>query len=271
MKKNIKFYLIISFGWTWSLWITSYLISNHIGHKLVTDIDIFNMIPRFINSKGLLPQIIFALAVFGPMIGYFCSKSKKSFWGKSKTEFILLAIIFPIVMILPTIVLSLIFRQFSNLAISLHTILAIIIYFVSNLITSGTEEFGWRGYLYPVLKEKNSTFWDTAWKGGIIWAIWHFPLMFILYIGQGPFVLLPSLIGFTAGIVAMNYITNFIYEKSNSVFLSMVLHAINNTASFAVMLFFPKTSFLFLSSVMAWAIVAYIEKKYKLNTENNNL
>lgn len=269
MNKDSKCYLIISFGWTWSLWIISYLISSNIGHKLITDIDIFNMLSTFINSKGLLPQIIFALGVFGPMIGYFFSKKREPIRGTPKTEFILLSIIFPIVMILPTIILSSFWRQFNSQSISLNYLLSIFIYFVSNLITSGTEEFGWRGYLYPALKEENKTFWDISWKGGLIWAFWHFPLMFYLYLNQGIFVLLPSLVGFTAGIIAMNYITNFIYEKTKSVFLSMILHALNNTMSFTVMLFFPKTLFLFISSIMAWVVVAYIEKKYKLNNENS--
>ncbi|MEQ8156560.1 MAG: CPBP family intramembrane glutamic endopeptidase [Clostridiaceae bacterium] len=269
MKKDVKLYLIISFGWTWSLWIIAYLISSNIGHKLVTDMDIFSMFPMYINRNGFLPQVVFALAVLGPMFGYFGSENRKPFWGDPKKEIVLLTIIFPIVMVIPTFILSSISGQFSNQSISMGILFTIITYFVSNLITSGTEEFGWRGYLYPALKEKNMTFGDIAWKGGLLWALWHFPLIFFLYFNQGIFVLLPSFIGFTAGIIAMNYITNFIYEKSKSIFLSMILHAMNNTASFTIMLFFPKTSFLFISSIMAWAVVAYIEKKYKLNSENN--
>lgn len=269
MKKNVKLYLIISFVWTWSLWTIAYLLSSNIGHKLVTDIDIFNMFPMYINRNGFLPQVVFALAVFGPMFGYFCTENKKPFWGNPKKEIVLLTLIFPIVMIIPTFILSSISGQFSNQSISISILFTIITYFFSNLITSGTEEFGWRGFLYHALKEKNMTFWDIAWKGGLIWAFWHFPLMFFLYFSQGIFMLLLSFIGFTAGIIAMNYITNFIYEKSKSIFLSMILHVMNNTASFTIMLFFHKTSFLFISSIMAWAVVAYIEKKYKLNSENN--
>lgn len=270
MLKDIKRYLIIAFGWTWSLWTASYLISSSIGHKLVTDIDIFKMVPRFISSNGFLPQIIFALAVFGPMLGYFCSKTKGSFWGDPKKEIVLISIITPIVMIVPTVILSYVSGQFTDKKITFDFLYAIVLYFISNIITSGTEEFGWRGYLYPALKEKCRTFWDIAWKGGLIWALWHYPLMIFLYYDLGIFVLLPSLVGFTAAIVAMNYITNFIYERSKSVFLSMLLHAINNTASFSVMFFFPKTSFSIISSIMAWAAVAYIEKKYKLNSEINS-
>jgi membrane protease YdiL (CAAX protease family) len=115
------------------------------------------------------------------------------------------------------------------------------------------------------MRENERSFWRLTLKTGILWAIWHYPLMFILYWDQGPAMLLPSLIGFTAGIIAMTYISNFIYERTSSIGLSMLMHALNNTASFVVILLFPKTPFVFLSSVIAWAAVGFLEKRYKID------
>lgn len=75
-------------------------------------------------------------------------------------------------------------------------------------------------------------------------------------------VLVPSLIGFTASIVAMNYITNFIFERSGSILLVMVLHALNNTVSFTLISLYPETPFTIVSSLMAWAVVGYLEKTW---------
>ncbi len=138
----------------------------------------------------------------------------------------------------------------------------ILIYFLSNIITSGTEEFGWRAFLYPEMKKSGMSFWNIAFKGGLIWAVWHYPLLIIMYLPAGIGVLIPSLIGFTASIIAMNYITNFLYEKMNNIWAMVLLHALNNTMSFIVVLLFPKTPFTILSSIMAWVIVWRIEKKY---------
>ncbi len=83
-----------------------------------------------------------------------------------------------------------------------------------------------------------------------------------MYLPFGLMVLLPSLVGFTASIIAMNYITNFIYERSSNIWAVVILHALNNTMSFTLVLLFPKTPFTILSSLLAWVIVWWIEKKY---------
>jgi len=62
----------------------------------------------------------------------------------------------------------------------------------------------------------------------------------------------------------MNYISNFIFEKTKSIPLLMAMHALNNTASFALLLFYPQTPFLIVVHAMTWLAVAYLEKKYKI-------
>jgi len=267
MKKKVIPYLIISFGWTWTLWLIGYFYSNSFGHELKADATLFDLFTKFSDSHALTAQIIFALAVFGPLIGYLLvrRKQKRMFVGHIKLEYTLLAIIIPIVSAFPAVLLS-IFLGYSDTNVITFTVaIPIALYFVSNILTSGTEEFGWRGFLYPHMKDNESSFWRITLRTGILWALWHYPLMFILYWGQGLATLLPSLIGFTAGIIAMAYISNFIYEKTSSIALAMLMHALNNTASFAVVLLFPKTPFVFLSSVMAWVAVGYLEKKYKID------
>jgi membrane protease YdiL (CAAX protease family) len=167
-----------------------------------------------------------------------------------------------VISVIPAIVLSLATSHFDPNAQLMVIVTSILLYFISNLITSGTEEFGWRGVLYPELKSTGMSFWDIAWKGGIIWAVWHYPLMFIMYMPFGYAVFLPTLAGFTASIVAMNYITNFLYEKTQNIWAAVVLHALNNTMSFVLVIMFPETPFLIITSLMAWVIVGWLEKKY---------
>lgn len=269
MKKKVIQYLVISFVWTWTLWLLGYFFSKGAGHDLSTDATLFDLFTKFSDSSAMFAQIIFALAVFGPLIGYLIVSPKQqgAFVGHIKRDFAALAIIIPIVSALPAILLSILLGYSDTQKISFGTLVPIMLYFVSNVLTSGTEEFGWRGFLYPYMKENECSFWRLTLKTGILWAIWHYPLMFILYWGQGLVTLLPSLIGFTAGIIAMAYIANFIYARTSSIGLAMLMHALNNTASFAVVLFFPKTPFVFLSSVMAWVVVGYLEKRYKIDNK----
>lgn len=265
MKKNIGVYLGIAFGWTWACWIGAFVVSLAQGSVLSTSGTLFETLQNLGKGNGWI-QGVFALGVYGPLLGYVFSHShrKEFFPGKVSGFSILLALCIPLIIMLPGIILSLATRVELDKTKSIGAvILAILIYFISNVITSGTEEFGWRGALYTHLRQKEATFWSASWKGGLIWAVWHYPMMIMLYWGQSPFVVIPSLIGFTAGIVAMTYIFNFMFERSQSIPLLAVMHGLSNTAGFVLLLLFPLSPFMILSHLMAWAVVIYLEKKYK--------
>jgi len=265
MKQNPLIYLIAAFGWTWSCWIGAYFISLTSGNSLVIEGTIFDLIGQFSAQKTLFPELLFALGVYGPLIGFLLVDrgERRPIRKTDANRLAAMAALFPLIIGIPTVVVSLVLGYF-NPGTGTPEMVLIGLYFVSNFITSGTEEFGWRGFLFPYLRQKEAGFWPATWKGGLIWAVWHYPLMMILYISQGPWVMVPTLVGFTAGIVAMNYITNFIYEKTQSLPVVMGLHALNNTVNFAIMLFFPATPLLFLTSLMAWVVVAYLDKNHHL-------
>lgn len=257
-KSALIVYLIISFGWTWGCWISAYRWSRSTDHFLRTDMTIFHLAGNF-----SIVQLLFALGVFGPLLGFLAVRTREGVIlfrrpGRADIRF---ALSIPIVIAIPMFVLSILLSSLAD-ATWQAVALSVIGYFISNVLTSGTEEFGWRGYLYPYLKTREQDFWHAAWKGGFIWALWHYPLLFILYVDAGLAVLVPSLIGFTASIVAMNYITNFIFERSGSILLVMVLHALNNTVSFTLISLYPETPFTIVSSLMAWAVVGYLEKTW---------
>lgn len=260
MKNDIRKYVLIAFSWTWALWLTSLGVALLQNKELSTSMVIFDLLAwKGDVEHSLVAQVLFALGVFGPLVGYVAMKAYRPLLGKPSWLTIGLTIGVPLISLLPALILSiLVVTPNSGLSISAAW-LTIVAYFVSNLITSGTEEFGWRGYLYPALKKIEKDFWRVSLKGGIIWAIWHLPLMFILYWSLG-LAIVGILAGFVASIVAMSYITNVVYEKSNSLILTMLLHALNNTATFALVLLFPETPFVIIVALMAWVIVAILEK-----------
>ncbi len=275
MTKKTKRYVLIAFSWSWLGWIIAYLMSNLQGTSLVMDSTLFSLWSETWASNQRIPQLLFALAVYGPLIGYLVTRKadnvsssvKLSVGSTSENEdsnkLWYLTLLVPIVSSLPVIIISLLASH--NIANTTFTTLLISVglYFISNFVTSGTEEFGWRGVVYTEMRSQGLSFWDIAWRGGLIWAFWHYPIMIIMYLPLGAAVLLPSLIGFTASIVAMNYITNFIYEKTHNIWFAVLLHALNNTMSFLVILLFPKTPFTILTSLMSWVFVAWIDKRYK--------
>jgi membrane protease YdiL (CAAX protease family) len=88
------------------------------------------------------------------------------------------------------------------------------------------EELGWRGYALPRIARSLGP-GPASVLVGIIWAVWHLPLFFILggdTLGQSfPFYLLQ--------VTALSIAIGWIYMKSDgSLFVTMLLHAaVNNT------------------------------------------
>lgn len=267
MKRNVWLYLLVSFSWTWACWIGGAFLIQLNGYALDTDATLFEVIGAIGSEKSAFPQLLFALGVFGPFLGsVIAGKPFKDFFSLEQRSFSIYAWMIPLVIVIPTLIMSFLFSEVPEGKVTFGSAASTIgLYFLSNLLTSGTEEFGWRGFLYPYLRSREKNFWEATWKGGIIWAAWHYPFLIIMYMGQGMFVLLLYLIGFTAGIVAMNYLTNFVFKKTESIPTVMAMHALNNTASYALLLFFPRTPFMILVYLTTWAVVGYVEKKHHLD------
>ena len=101
--------------------------------------------------------------------------------------------------------------------------------FVSMFVTLG-EEVGWRGALYPYLKEKLGVSKGRI-VGGAIWGAWHWPLMIFAgyeygkeYIGApvlGPIV-------FCICTVMMGILFDYVYEKTETIWLPSLMHGATN-------------------------------------------
>jgi len=100
--------------------------------------------------------------------------------------------------------------------------------FLGLIITFG-EEYGWRGYLQSELVHLGRI------RGvgllGIIWGVWHWPIIWMGYNYPGQPVLGPLLM--TAYTVALSYFLAYAVFKSKGVWTAAYLHALNNqTMSF---------------------------------------
>lgn len=87
------------------------------------------------------------------------------------------------------------------------------------------EEIGWRGFLVPQLAKFNS-FSKTALFSGIIWAIWHYPLIFFTDYNSGTNWF--GVLCFTIMIIGLSFAFAWLRLKSNSVWTGVLLHAGDN-------------------------------------------
>ena len=113
------------------------------------------------------------------------------------------------------------------MALLASTILNVIIIgpFLGLIITFG-EEYGWRGYLQSELVHLGRI------RGvgllGIIWGVWHWPIILMGYNYPGQPVLGPLLM--TAYTVVLAYFLAYAVFKSKGVWTAAYLHALNNQA-----------------------------------------
>lgn len=97
---------------------------------------------------------------------------------------------------------------------------------VGSLITATGEEIGWRGFLVPELF-KNYSFTQTSLMIGIIWSIYHLPIVIFSDYNNG-ISILSSIVFFTTSIISISFITTWLRLKSGSLWTGAVLHASHN-------------------------------------------
>lgn len=101
------------------------------------------------------------------------------------------------------------------------------------------EEMGWRGFLVPELA-KFMSFNKVALTSGLIWSVWHWPMMFKGFYGNDVTPLSYQLFCFTLLIVSWAVIMAYLRFKTNSLWTAVVFHMSGNV--FLQKVFAPLTT-----------------------------
>lgn len=89
------------------------------------------------------------------------------------------------------------------------------------------EEIGWRGFLVPELARFMS-FTNVALASGLIWAVWHWPMMFKGFYGNDVSPLYYQLFFFTLFIVSYSVIMTYLRFKTDSLWTAVIFHMSGN-------------------------------------------
>ena len=113
-----------------------------------------------------------------------------------------------------------------------------------NMLMAAGEEAGWRGFLYPQLKARFGR--GKGWLiGGVIWAVWHWPLMGLIGYEYGTdYVGFPvvGMLIFCVFATAAGILCDWLYEKSGSIWFPSMFHgAINAVAALPATLCIART------------------------------
>lgn len=108
-----------------------------------------------------------------------------------------------------------------------------------NMLFAVGEEAGWRGYLYPRLAERLGSGVKARLLGGVIWGVWHWPIMLLAGYEYGLAYWGAPVLGmalFCLVCICMGILLDLLYEKTGSIWAPALAHGALNAAAGAPML-----------------------------------
>ena len=111
-------------------------------------------------------------------------------------------------------------------SISLYFVLAGALGMIRSCASALGEEIGWRGFLVPQLS-KMTSFTNTALITGVIWSLWHYPILIFADYNAGT----PTWYGltcFTVMVISISFVFAWMRLKSGSLWTGVLLHASHN-------------------------------------------
>lgn len=111
-------------------------------------------------------------------------------------------------------------------AVPLYVLLAGTFGVVRGMTSALGEEIGWQGFLVPKLAE-SAGFTATAFITGVIWALWHYPILIFADFNAGTKTWYAATC-FTVTIVAISFVFTWMRLKSGSLWTVVILHASHN-------------------------------------------
>lgn len=123
------------------------------------------------------------------------------------------------------------------MAVLVMILLLAIVGVVKNIGATLGEEIGWRGFFVFELR-KVLSFEATSILSGLIWSIWHWPIIWLIYNGSG--ALFFHMAAFTLMIIAISIIMTYYTFKSNSLWPAALFHSVHNI--FIQKIFTPLTT-----------------------------
>ena len=241
-KKQFSIYMIFAFGLAWILEIVASIASD-IGETLFTVLATVAMYMPFVavliarkslkgmgwipHLKGKIKYIFFALWIPAVLSmiggGLFFAIFPHTF----DSEFQVLHNNLKEAGMLEQI-------ESQGITMPMYTIITAImavtyVPFINMFVALG-EEAGWRGFMYPYLKEKLGVNKGRI-VGGLLWGAWHWPIMILAgyeygkdYIGA-PVL---GLIVFCICTTAMGILFDYVYEKTETIWLPSLMHGATN-------------------------------------------
>ena len=221
-KDNYKYrpvlFFVCAYLFTWIFWIPAIFVSENKGAALML-IGLF------------APAIVSTVFVLVSGCDELKQDLKNKIDGFYKVKWVNVfgAIIVFALIVFFSIMISLVFgqstSQFSFTDDFSFTGVGIGTAFVTITVASIIEEVGWKGYCEDSIGEYMNWFWESL-IFGILWSLWHLPLIFIKGTYQAGLMVNPLyVINFFISGIPLGYIITWVYLVSDrSILACMIFH-----------------------------------------------
>jgi len=143
--------------------------------------------------------------------------------------------------------------------VAIFTFVTFVVAPIFNLIPSLGEEIGWRGFLLPTLEPLGKN--KAMVISGMIWAVWHTPMIWVLGFAYGQQFLLGAVVHFIL-VTGLGVWFGHIWFKTRNTVLAGFMHAVFNANSYGIwaILFVSNNKLLIggvgIISAVLWAVLA---------------
>jgi membrane protease YdiL (CAAX protease family) len=246
-------FFVLACAITWALMIPAMVIAAKQGYVLPSPVTFGELVESgFADGQHVAVSILLALSQ-GPLIAAILVASIKGgraglreWWGRVTRWRVggrgyLYLMLLLAALYVPVVVIGLIFGLFPAAGALAVPLVYIAPFFLYEFFTSGMEEPGWRGYALPNLQTRY-----TAKKSslilGLVWGLWHWPVFIETCFNalNDPATPLPAAVISTViqfviyagvSILPMTFIHTWLYNRTRSAFMSILLHTMANVLS----------------------------------------
>lgn len=243
---SIAFFIILAFGISWAIWLTLGALAVPFGTRAVLGMfgpAIACLLVRLLRREGFSDA---GLPVIGPGV-------------RGGGRLYLAAYFVPIILLVVGLALSLLLgvqqwqlpdylhaTHTSPLVFALICLRDLTLIIPTIMLFTFGEEFGWRGYLLPRLAPLGGV--TAAIIVGVIWGLWHAPLIFVDgYEYNDPHSLV-AVCMFVLPSTTLSIILAWLRFRSGSIWPTVLAHAMGNQAAALALLAFVTPGNLYLST-----------------------
>jgi membrane protease YdiL (CAAX protease family) len=251
-------YLAVAYAWTWTCWAVAYALARPADGLLPTSDRVAEALASWVRDgfdgpRHVAAIVVFTAAVYGPVLGAKIALIVESgpraplpllrrtlHLGRDPTLLAWVVGLALAVTWLPAWAGTVLFgasggRPMAWASGGAALLGGFLVVVVHQLLTSGLgEEPGWRGYLMPRLQARMAgDRW--VWVLGAAWWAWHLPVLAAVLGPSLPEGVGPATVTFVVAVggnylslVAMSYLYGWLYQRSRSLLIVMLFHALTN-------------------------------------------